>query len=212
MPDFSFLHVSLETGNRLYAWGWKAALAGTLIMLVGVVLLLWGTRVRDRSHDEHVAHLSSSTAQATERAAELERDLALLRRELAMRTQPRVPRVVSGEQATLLAQVLRGHPIHLRVIVTDGDPEAEEYADELTRALRAAGAQVSWSSIGAKTADGRSVVPPGLSLSGARDSHFELVRQALENAAIEFEITGPLPMVGGAETALVVGSRRWLSR
>lgn len=175
-------------------------------MLVGLALVLWGTRVRDRSFDEHIANLNLSAAQAIERAAELERDTALLRRELATRTQPQVARVLSGEQATLLAQVLRGQPVHLRVIVVDGDAEAEEYADEITRALRAAGAQVSWSAIGAVTADGRSVLPPGVSLSGARDANFELVRQALENAAIAFEVSGPLPMVGGAETAIVVGS------
>ncbi|HVL35048.1 MAG TPA: hypothetical protein VM489_05180 [Burkholderiales bacterium] len=211
MPGFSFLQVSVETGDRLYAWGWRAAVAGALIMLIGLVLVLWGTRTRERGFEEQVAKLNVSAAQAAERAAELERDLDLLRRELAMRSQPRAPRVVSGEQATLLGQVLRGQPVHLRVIVVEGDAEAEEYADELTRALRAAGAHVSWSSIGARI-DGRSVIPPGVSLSGARDSNFELVRRALENAAIEFDLAGPLPMVGGAETAIVIGTRRALAR
>ena len=43
-----FFEITLETANKFYEWGWRASIAGAVITAVGVILLMYGTRVRDR--------------------------------------------------------------------------------------------------------------------------------------------------------------------
>ncbi len=40
--------VSLETGNKFYAWGWRGSIIGAVITAIAVVFLMWGTHIRDR--------------------------------------------------------------------------------------------------------------------------------------------------------------------
>ena len=82
MPSFlSLLNISLETANKFYSWGWKASLFGALITLIGVSLLMLGTRVRDQDFEAQIANLNSSAATANENAAKLEKETELLKKE-----------------------------------------------------------------------------------------------------------------------------------
>jgi hypothetical protein len=76
MNLLSFLDISLETANNFYSWGWKASLLGATVTLIGVSLLMWGTRVRDHDFEANISQLNSDASKAHERAAQLENDAA----------------------------------------------------------------------------------------------------------------------------------------
>lgn len=63
MSFLSFLDISLETANKFYSWGWKASFFGAAITLIGVILLMWGTRVRDHDFESQMGRLNTSTSQ-----------------------------------------------------------------------------------------------------------------------------------------------------
>jgi uncharacterized protein YigA (DUF484 family) len=71
MGLLSFLDLSVETGNSLYMWGWRLSLFGAAVTLIGVGLLMWGTRVRDRDFESRVSASTVAAAQANERAETL---------------------------------------------------------------------------------------------------------------------------------------------
>ena len=71
MSLLSFLNISLETANKFYSWGWKASCIGAAITLIGIIFLMWGTRVRDRDFQSQMTKLESETANSQETVAEL---------------------------------------------------------------------------------------------------------------------------------------------
>lgn len=79
----SFLDIQLETANKFYSWGWKASLLGAVITLIGVSLLMWGTRVRDHDFEANMSQLNTDAAKANERAAQLENGAAKAREKTA---------------------------------------------------------------------------------------------------------------------------------
>jgi hypothetical protein len=64
-------HISLQTANAFYAWGWRASFIGALITFGGIAFLYWGTHVRDQDTDSRLAHLNKQAAEATSLAAQL---------------------------------------------------------------------------------------------------------------------------------------------
>jgi hypothetical protein len=85
-----FFSNSLETANKFYEWGWRASIAGAVITAIGVILLMYGTRVRDRDTETQLSDAKLKTAQLSENAAKL---------------QPRAEEIKS-ENLTLSAKVL----------------------------------------------------------------------------------------------------------
>lgn len=83
MNLLSFLDIPLETANKFYSWGWKASLVGAAITLIGVSLLMWGTRARDHDFETNMTQLNTDAAKANERAAQLENDAAKAREKTA---------------------------------------------------------------------------------------------------------------------------------
>lgn len=83
MNFLSFLDIPLATANKFYSWGWKASLIGAAITLIGVILLMWGTRVRDHDFEANISQLNTDAAKANERAAQLENDAAKAREKTA---------------------------------------------------------------------------------------------------------------------------------
>jgi len=102
----SFFDISLDTANKFYSLGWKASLVGAFVTLIGVSLLMWGTRVRDHDFDSNISRLNTDAARANERAAQLEKDAAKAREKTAVleveaeRTKEAVAR--ANEQAAKL--------------------------------------------------------------------------------------------------------------
>jgi hypothetical protein len=67
-----FFEITLETANKFYEWGWRASIAGAVITAVGVILLMYGTRVRDRDTESQLISAKLVTAQTSEKAAALQ--------------------------------------------------------------------------------------------------------------------------------------------
>ena len=148
-----FLDVSLDTANRFYAWGWRLSVMGAGVTAFGVVLLNWGTRVRDHDFEQQVASLHGKASAAeersktlefsitvsNERAAFMEKDAAEARLKLEkLRVESR-GRLVEQEQWESLERTLKGLElsVHLACIFTD--PESRMYALSISQALERAG-------------------------------------------------------------------------
>jgi hypothetical protein len=152
----ALLDISVDTANKLYAWGWYGSIVGATITAVAVLSLMWGTRVRDRDFETQVANLNSATAQSRERAANLEvragelekANLELsttLERERTARARIEAglaSRHVRQEQKAALVAALNGLNIAV-VVSTYNNPEASAYADEVISALKEAGVTVN---------------------------------------------------------------------
>jgi hypothetical protein len=89
------IDISLETANRLYALGWGFSLTGAVVTLLGVGMLWWGTRVRDKDFEHNIAELHV-------RAAKSELEVARL-------TTPRV-RLLTPEAVAAFVERLRRSP------------------------------------------------------------------------------------------------------
>jgi hypothetical protein len=89
---FRLIDISLETANKLYTAGWTLSLAGAVVTLLGVGMLWWGTRVRDKDFDHNIAMLH-------DRAAKSELEVARL-------TTPRV-RLLTPEAVNSLVEKIK---------------------------------------------------------------------------------------------------------
>ena len=165
MSFLSFLDISLRTANKFYSLGWKSSLVGAFITLIGITLLMWGTRARD--HDfEHlrVSQSSKDAADATENAKKIEQENLILRtdlnaaagevaklqtkaanaqRELLELQERFKPRHLTAEQRTHLVALLTKQPKGTIGISSVGsNEEAFVLAQELYSALQEAGWKV----------------------------------------------------------------------
>jgi hypothetical protein len=141
--------ISLETANKLYAWGWRGSLLGAGITLLAVSLLMWGTRVRDRDAETQLAHLNAEAADSRERAANLERRAAELENEAAQARleQERLKvqlawRRLSEDQSRTITASLAGLPLAPTLSAIASDPESTLFAMDIQHALAAAGFNV----------------------------------------------------------------------
>ncbi len=144
----SLLDISLPTANRFYTWGWYASLAGAAITLIGVLMLMWGTRVRDRDFEGNIAHLHESAAASEERAKELEKGNLTLQREVERERTERLkleeklsPRQLSEEQRADFVRKMHsfsGSSLDI-VVYPTGTSDIGPLQHALTLALREAG-------------------------------------------------------------------------
>ncbi len=147
----SFFDLSLDWANRIYAWGWRSSVVGAVITALGVGLLMWGTRVRDRDFEEQVAVLHEKSAAAEERSKILDLAVAAANERAAhagLRTAEltlaleqeqtkRASRKLTDEQKNLLIKALTGRVEPLSIIARDED-EPRQYADQFINSLREA--------------------------------------------------------------------------
>ena len=166
----SFFDLSLETADKFYSWGWRLSVAGAVITVVGVLLLMWGTRVKDQDFEEQVAILHSRAATSEERAAGLEREAAGLRLSLKEagsghqeNHSQNGTRQVTVEQRTCLLGRLGEFktPVTLRF---EPDQEAAEYAASIRDIFAKAGVPVTFASALKSTFSGTRLgmtIPPG---------------------------------------------------
>jgi hypothetical protein len=149
----SFFDLSLDLATRVHSWGWRLSVTGSIMTFLGVLLLMWGTRVRDQDFEEQVAVIHSRAAISEERAAGLEKEAAQLRldlqRERTFRKEefslPAAGRQITPEQRRCLSERLRDFkaPVTLRF---EPDQGAGEYAAALRDALTKAGVSVVFGS------------------------------------------------------------------
>jgi hypothetical protein len=166
----SFFDLSLQTADKFYSWGWRLSVAGAVITAVGVLLLMWGTRVKDQDFEEQVAILHSRAATSEERAAGLEKEAAELRLNLKAGGSERQEnhfqtgtRQISVDQRSCLLGRLGEFktPVTLRF---EPDQEAAEYAASIRDIFAKAGVPVTFASALKSTIIGTRLgmtIPPG---------------------------------------------------
>ncbi len=156
MSFLSFFDISLPTANKLYAWGWKASLFGASITLIGVILLMWSTRVRDHDFESQIGQLNVSASKANERTAILEKSnlelQTILERERIARLKLEAqiaPRSLASSQHDALVKALTAvsQPFIISITLI-GDREAEMYGKQVVSSLQEANAQVQINHIG----------------------------------------------------------------
>src|SRR5579862_8366686 len=149
----SLFDLSLDVANRFYSWGWRLSVLGAAITVLGILLLMWGTRVRDQDFEEQVAIIHSRAAISEERAANLEKDAAQLRldlqRERNFRKEdiaaPAIIRQITPEQRSCLLGRLHGVKSSV-VLRFEPNQEAGEYAAALRDVFNKAGVSVAFGS------------------------------------------------------------------
>ena len=146
--DFlSLFDVSLETANKFYSWGWKASLFGAIMTLIGVSLLMWGTRIRDRDFELQVVSLNKEAANANERTAILEKSNIKLQTALERERSARLkieaqlsPRKLNQEQIRILLDKLKQFAGQKFEIIEYGlSKEATNFCKEIGSTLSEAG-------------------------------------------------------------------------
>ena len=189
--------ISLETANRFYSWGWRASIFGAAITAIAVILLMWGTRVRDRDFEENIAQLDTSAASSEERSKELEKGNLTLQSELEREKAARLkleekvkPRSISPEQEAILMTALAGRPRGPVFIVPDWmDAEAKLFAHQIETFLQKAefpileltspDKPIAYGKLGTfLVVRDKNVQPP----------HLGVLYRAFRNAGFEFEV------------------------
>jgi len=206
------LDVSLETANKLYAWGWKGSIAGAAITLVAVFILMLGTRVRDRENESQISRANLEAARANERAATLELEAASLKLQLQERTRPLVARRVLSTQAESIKNALMGKEVDLGIVFYGSDSEVDQFAMGLIQAFKAAGARVGVMKGSTPPYGGSATVSAGLNITGPQGAGLDAVANALNKAGIPFGRNASTPFGRSREEILlIVGQRESIS-
>jgi hypothetical protein len=92
-------------------------------------------------HDEEMARVHRDTAQANERAAELAQETVLLQYQLEQERQKRAQRLLTDAQKAAMISALRGKLSEV-MFVTQNDPEARAFADQLMSVFSEAGVKM----------------------------------------------------------------------
>ena len=138
----NFFDISLVTANKFYLFAWIASIVGAAVTLIGVLFLMWGTRVRDHDSESQVAELYLAAAKSNERAAEAELKLEQLRKQIA-------PRFIQEQK---FLKSLQGQPKSpVEVLYSKDDPECFNLAQSIHFLLL----QAKWDSLSLKP------IPPG---------------------------------------------------
>ncbi len=139
--------VSLEIANGFYVWGWRASIAGAAITLFGVCFLMWGTSVRDRDFESHIADLHDRAATSEQQTKELEKGNINLQTNLERERIERLkleatiaPRTMKPEHITAVTAAFR-HFTGRRVSVKSYamDAEGALLGQQIVRCLEDAG-------------------------------------------------------------------------
>jgi hypothetical protein len=125
-----FFDISLETANKFYEWGWRASITGAVITTVGVILLMYGTRVRDRDTEVQLIRANREVAAAQVAAQAANDDLAKIKEQNA-------PRHLENAQKQLLLQFLADKPKgQLRIKANVSVNDAQAYGGEIGAFLK----------------------------------------------------------------------------
>jgi len=137
------IDVPLESPYFYTFWLFASLTGAAILTVIGVVFLVWGTRVRVPDFESQMAALNLEAATVRERASNLELRTAALEKEaqelkatnLALQAKIQ-PRRLSGENSAKLASALAAlQPMPLAVVSRLFDPESADFADDLAAAF-----------------------------------------------------------------------------
>ena len=163
---------------------------------------------KDKRHDEDMARLQHEAAQATERAAKLEKEAAGARLEQERLKQLVVWRSIPNDSAQILASLLAKKPTEIRLMVVANDPEAMQLASQITTILDTA----KWKA-NAVAASWGNLLPIGIHIYGSDAATVDLLKQSFFAAQISFDpspVREPDTSIifgGTSQTTILIGSR-----
>jgi hypothetical protein len=181
------LDISLERANQFYTWGWRLSAMGATVTLLGVALLWWGTRVRDRDFGTSIADLHTRAA-ASENASEQLRQANLkLQQQLEREKTERVKmeaalawRRISKEQAEIIAASIKASGLQPGVYRMATDPEAATFTEDIIATLRLSGYEPQWGGMMAMSGS----PPMGLGVRGPAKEQRDVIIAAFAKADI----------------------------
>lgn len=157
MIDPSALGWQLARATTFYNFAMGALVIGTVITIAATIGLIWSSGMKNRYADAHLANALAMQEQARAEAAkanERAADLLLRARQAKLDDQKTHleleqaraisgPRRISTEQRAKIVKALVGHPMTINLLSPSNDPEAKQFAEDLTATLRAAGLTVN---------------------------------------------------------------------
>jgi hypothetical protein len=209
--------VSLDTANQFYSWGWRGSIAGALITTGAVILLMWGTRVRDRENEKQIAETTAGAARANERAANLEVQAAALRLEAEQarlateKLKSQVAwRELSATQQAELTKYLKQNPGNVDLAFITGDQESMRFAMQLRHAFENAGWRLALQSRAYMTQSVFGVILPKNAINpGGKfpwGTKMGFVGDALKHVGIEYSTDEFYSDGGLQETRVILGT------
>lgn len=157
MIDPSALGWQLARATTFYNFAMGALVVGAVITIAATIALIWSSGMKNRYADAHLANAvavqeqaKAEAAKANERAAELllrarqaKLDDEKTHLELEQARAISGPRRISAEQRAKIVKALAGHPMTINLLSPSNDPEAKQFAADLTTTLRTAGLTVN---------------------------------------------------------------------
>jgi hypothetical protein len=233
----SIFALSSQAADRLYGIANIALIVGALIVLVGTILAIWTSGVRERYADIRISNNEAETesarrdaAQAIERAASLEKDAQDVRKQVAQSNESAAIAQKDAEQSRLAQEELKAQvswrtisagvasqmivslsasPSEVHIGSIANDPESQFLAFQFSKIFSEAKWTVTTS---ARTYGGFFF---GVSIPDATNTGVAKVREIFTNAGIAF-VNTPIPaapmFMGSAQPGtavfIMVGSKQ----
>jgi hypothetical protein len=149
--------LSLDRVNTLHSIAITALIIGALASIIATIILVWTTDIKSRFANARLANAMAQSDQAKAEAARAnERTATLLRQtqqtlleqdkgrhERAQVGALNAWRRISAVQHDKMVKALRGHAVIVSVLSAGNDPESEQFAEDIVKTLKDAGATVN---------------------------------------------------------------------
>jgi len=196
---------SEELASHLYNVANWGLIAGLVLGVVSTMFLVWMGNTKESYLQNRLATMTSSAAQASERAAKANRAAEQEKIERLKLEAKLAPRRITGEQRTAFAVACSGVSAqHIHVSGMLGVADADDFADDLARVLGDCGYSVTLVKSMLLTP-----TPRGLRMYAGsnRREEGDAIREALHNSGIATEAVECLPAQDVNSLQLQVGPK-----
>lgn len=142
--------MSFARANSIYNLAVIGLVIGAVITIVSTITLIWVAQIKDGFANEHVAkaialsdQAKADAAKANERTAMLLLQAQQIRLEQEKTKALQGWRRVSADQHQKIVKALHGQVLTVVLVVINNDPEAAQFAADLGKTLKDAGATVN---------------------------------------------------------------------
>jgi hypothetical protein len=189
------------TAEDVYKWANWLLLVSLVVGVIATYAIVQSGKLRDSQAKIDLADAKAATAKANERAAQLEKETALVKLQTERLKQATAWRRLTKTQYLDLVERLKGKIWgKVWVEVVDTDPEAVNFHRDIWEALKAAGVDVHWFSGWERAL--------GLQLTNSSSPDGKLLKEAFSSVGISLEDRSePGLKSAGADVEIIVGSR-----
>lgn len=189
------------TADDVFKWANWLLLGSLVVGVIASYAIVQSGKIRDQQSKLDLADAKSATANANERAAQLEKEAALAKLETERLKQAAAWRQLTPEQHLELIRQLKGKISgKVWVEVVDTDPEAVNFHQSIWETLKAAEIDVQWFSGWERAV--------GLQLTNSSSSEGKILKDAFSSVGISLEERSePGLKSAGSDIEIIVGSR-----